>query len=102
MQCHQQYFRATNSEMVEIADDNSVDLFISVAGDDYDPVPDPAVLVFPTSASQGMQICANITINDDMALEGDHSFTVNISFTMPDVSQGSPSDTDIVIADNEG
>ncbi len=88
--------------MVDLPDDISVDLFSSVAGDDYDPVPDPAVLVFPTSASEGMQICANIAISDDMALEGDHSFTVNISFTTPDVSQGSPSKADVVITDNDG
>ncbi len=65
-------------------------------------MPDPAVLVFPTSASEGMQICANISIIDDMALEGDHSFTVNISFTTPAVSQSSPSEADIAIADNDG
>ncbi len=65
-------------------------------------MPDPAVLVFPTSASEGMQICANINIIDDMALEGDHSFTVNISSTAPDISQGSPSKADVVITDNDG
>ncbi len=65
-------------------------------------MPDPPVLVFPTSATEGMQICANIAIIDDMALEGDHSFTINITSTLPDISRGSPSEADVVIADNDG
>ncbi len=94
----------TLSEMIKVTKDvpGSVDLFSSVASDDYNPVPAPAVLVFPTSASEGMPICANVSINDDMVLEGDHSFTVSISFTTPDVSQSSPSEADIVITDNDG
>ncbi len=64
-------------------------------------MPDPAVLVFPTSATEGIQICVNFTIIDDMALEGDHSFTVNISSTTPDTSQGLPSEAVVAIADND-
>ncbi len=79
-----------------------VDFFSSAASDDYNLVPDPLVLVFPTSASEGMQNCANIAIIDDTALESDHSFTINITSTSPDISQGSPSEADVVITDNDG
>ncbi len=79
-----------------------VDLFSSVAGEDYNLVPSPAVLVFfPTTTTEGVQSCLYFAIIDDTALEGNHSFTVNISSTSPDISRGSPSEADVVIADNE-
>ncbi len=73
----------------------------SVISEDYILVTDPLVLMFPTSATEGTEICEYITIIDDMALEGDHSFTIYIPSTSPDISQGLPSEADVVIADND-
>ncbi len=63
---------------------------------------DPAVLVFTSNSSDGTQVCAEIEIIDDAALEGQHNFTVNISSTTPAISLGLPFDAVIVIEDNDG
>ncbi len=89
------------SEMVKLTDDVLLLNWFSVAGEDYNLATEPLVLVFHTSATEGTEICENISIIDDMALEGDHSFTINIPSTSPDISQGSPSEADVVIADND-
>ena len=71
-------------------------------GMDYDEVPSPDVLVFPTSSTEGMILCSNITIIDDYALEGEHNFTVKISSAFPEISTGIPNETTISLEDNEG
>ncbi len=67
---------------------------------DYDAVPIPNPLVFPTSSTEGMELCAIIGITDDTALEGEHSFTVHITSTSPEISVGMAYAT-VEIQDNE-
>ncbi len=90
------------SEMVKLTDDVLLLTCFSVAGEDYSLVPNPVVLMIPTTVIEGMEIFKYITIIEDMALEGDHSFTINILSTSPNISRGSPSKADITIADNDG
>ncbi len=49
---------------------------------DYNAVPIPDPLVFPTNSTEGMELCAMIGIIDDAALEGEHSFSVHIELTI--------------------
>ncbi len=67
---------------------------------DYDAVPIPDPLVFPTNSTEGIVLCAMVGIIDDTALEGEHSFTVHITSTSPEISVGMAYAT-IVIQDNE-
>ncbi len=67
---------------------------------DYNAVPIPDPLVFRTSSTEGMVLCAMIGIINDTALEGEHSFTVRITATSPQVSVGMAYTT-IEIQDNE-
>ena len=78
-------------------------LFLSlVAGMDYSSTPVPDPVVFPTNSTEGMELCAEIMITDDSALEGEHNFTVNISSTSPEITLGDPYEATIVIQDNDG
>ncbi len=60
--------------------------YSAVSGTDYNAVPIPDPLVFPTSSTEGMELCAMIGIIDDTALEGEHSFSVHITSTSPQIS----------------
>ncbi len=68
---------------------------------DYDAVLIPNPLVFPTSSTEGMELCAVIGIIDDAALEGEHGFTVHITSTSPEISNGMALYATIEIQDNE-
>ena len=46
--------------------------------------------------------CATINSIDDLILEGDHSFTVSIASTSPNVTIAMPSSAEVTIMDNEG
>ncbi len=73
-----------------------------MAGEDFSLVPNPVVLTIPTTVIEGVPIFKYFTIIDDMALEGDHSFTISILSTSPNISRGSPSEADVEITDNDG
>ena len=49
-----------------------------------------------------VSLSVNISTVDDNALEGDHSFTVFISSTDPNVTIGNLSAQEVTINDNEG
>ena len=73
-----------------------------VAGMDYNATSVPDPVVFPTNSTEGMELCAEIAITDDSALEGEHNFTVSISPTSPEITLGDPYRATIVIQDNDG
>ena len=76
--------------------------FLPVRNADYS-VPDPLEVTFMDGSTfNGTTSCATITIIDDFVLEGDHSFTVGITSTNPDVTTAMPSSSAVNILDNEG
>jgi len=65
-------------------------------------VPVPFELTFDIMSTSGSLACINISIPQDLALEGDHEFTVHLSALSPDVvTIGSPANATVVIADDE-
>ncbi len=83
----------------------------SVNGQDYSPAMDPLEVLFVAGVvGQGSTACANISILDDLALEGQHNFSVTLAdfdlvAGMPDTARifvGTPSSASVVIEDNEG
>ncbi len=88
-----------------------IPFFYPVNGEDYSPVVDPLEVLFVAGfAGQGPTSCANISILDDFALEGPHSFMVAISdFEFVGAIPGTarifmetPSSASVIIEDNEG
>ena len=77
--------------------------FSLVEGEDFSGV-DSLVATFPAaSTSNGDVTCVDITILDDMALEGQHSFVVQIAHVSPDETNIiSPSIANVIIGDNDG
>ncbi len=80
-------------------------------GEDYSPVVDPLEVVFVAGvAGHGSTSCANVTILDDLVLEGPHSFTITLSEfnlvgAIPNTARifmGIPNLASVVIEDNEG
>ena len=70
-------------------------------GDDFS-VPDPFQVTFDTMSVNGSLACINITILQDAALEGDHSFAVHIVSVSPGVvTIISPTYSPVVIEDDE-
>jgi len=71
---------------------------------------DPLSITFPAVSSvNGATACANVTIIDDDALEGNHSFTVTVSSlelspggVYSGLEIGTPSSATINIIDNDG
>ena len=62
----------------------------------------PLQATFPTSSVEGSTSCVDIVILQDMGLEGDHSFDVEvISVTPPLVMVGTPSAETVTILDDE-
>ena len=73
---------------------------ILVAGSDY--VAGPLQATFPTSSMEGATSCVNISILQDMVLEGDHTFGVEVSSVTPSVViVGMPSEETVTILDDE-
>jgi len=65
-------------------------------------VPVPFELTFDVMSTSGSLACINISIPQDLALEGDHEFTIHLSALSPDVvTIGSPANATVVIADDE-
>ena len=65
-------------------------------------MPGPLQATFPTSSVEGSTSCVDIVILQDMALEGDHSFSVEVISATPSVVMvGTPSDETVTILDDE-
>ena len=72
----------------------------SVAGTDY--VAGPLQATFPTSSVEGSISCVDIVILQDLALEGDHSFGVEVISATPSVVVvGTPREEAVTILDDE-
>ena len=73
---------------------------LSVAGSDY--VAGPLQATFSTSSMEGATSCVNISILQDIVLEGDHSFGVEVTSATPSVVMvGTPSEETVTILDDE-
>ena len=78
--------------------------YSTVDGEDFTVAP-PGVFeatFVALSTSNGDRACDNITIIDDNALEGEHSFEIQIVSTDPLLNTISPASTVVTIQDNEG
>ena len=65
-------------------------------------MPGPLQATFPTSSVEGSTSCVDIGIMQDLALEGDHSFGVEvISASPPLVMVGTPREETVTILDDE-
>ena len=70
------------------------------AGTDY--VAEPLQATFPTSSMEGDISCVNISILQDLVLEGDHEFGVEVNSATPSVVMlGMPSEETVTILDDE-
>ena len=78
-------------------------IFPAVEGVDFS-VTDPTQLnvSFEAGSVNGDTDCINITILDDDALEGNHSFTVSLNPPAAPVKLTTPFSSPITIFDNEG
>jgi len=67
-------------------------------------VPDPMemTVIFTAGSMNGDQDCLTISILDDDALEGDHSFSVSLNPPAPPVTLTTPSSSPVTITDNDG
>ena len=72
----------------------------SVLGTDYSLASSPLTVTFPVGSADGDTTCVNITIVDDNALEGNHSFSVHLTNPSTGVVIGSHIYATIVIIDN--
>ena len=62
----------------------------------------PLQATFPTSSIEGATSCVNISILQDLVLEGDHSFGVEVTSATPSVVMvGTPSNETVTILDDE-
>ena len=68
-------------------------------GEDFSAA-DPLKVTFTPGVNEDMA-CAMVSIIDDTALEGDHSFSVTLASTVPPITINS-SPVEITIMDNEG
>ncbi len=63
-------------------------------------------ITFPVGSSNGNLSCANISIMDDEAIEGDHTFTLGFGDLLAPgpayVTIGSPAELTVIIHDNDG
>ena len=71
----------------------------AMLGTDYTSVSSDEV--FPSGSTDGAMKCVNITILDDITVEGNHSFTVTLTTSDPDVMLGN-NVTIITITENDG
>ena len=62
----------------------------------------PLQATFPTSSMEGATSCVNISILQDLVLEGDQSFGVEVTSATPSVVMvGMPSEETVTILDDE-
>ena len=71
-----------------------------IAGSDFDEV--NAGLSFPDGSENLSEVCANVTIIDNLAFEDTESFTLHIASMEAGVSILSPVYSTISITDNDG
>ena len=65
-------------------------------------MPGPLQATFPTSSVEGSTSCVDIVILQDLVLEGDHSFSVEVISATPSVVMvGTPSEETVTIIDDE-
>ena len=70
-------------------------------GTDYSSTSVSSDEVFPSGSNNGDTVCVDITILDDIAVEGNHSFTLTLTASDPDVMLGN-NVTVITITENDG
>ena len=62
----------------------------------------PLQAIFPISSIEGATSCVNISILQDLVLEGDHNFGVEVTSATPSVVMvGTPSEETVTILDDE-
>ena len=62
----------------------------------------PLQATFPTSSMEGDTSCVDISILQDLVLEGDHSFGIEVTSATPSVVMvGMPSEEAVTILDDE-
>ena len=62
----------------------------------------PLQATFPISSMEGSTSCVDINILQDMVLEGDHSFSVEVTSATPSVVMvGTPREGTVTILDDE-
>ena len=65
-------------------------------------MPGPLQAIFPTSSVEGSTSCVDIVILQDLVLEGDHSFSVEVISATPSVVMvGTPREETVTIIDDE-
>ena len=65
-------------------------------------MPGPLQATFPTSSVEGSTSCVDIVILQDLVLEGDHSFSVEVISATPSVVMvGTPREETVTIIDDE-
>ena len=78
-------------------------VFPTVDGEDFTVTDTTELDVFFAAGSMtGDTDCLTITILDDDALEGDHSFTVSLNPPAAPVTLTTPSSSPVTITDNDG
>ena len=71
-----------------------------IAGTDFDEV--NADLSFPAGSGDLSEVCANVTIIDNMAFEDSESFLLHITFMEAGIVEIPPMYTTVFITDNDG
>ena len=62
----------------------------------------PLQAIFPISSMEGATSCVNISILQDLVMEGDHNFGVEVTSVTPSVViVGTPSEETVTILDDE-
>ena len=62
----------------------------------------PLEAIFPISSMEGATSCVNISILQDLVMEGDHNFGVEVTSVTPSVViVGTPSEETVTILDDE-
>ena len=70
-------------------------------GTDYSSTSVSSDEVFPSGSTDSDTVCVDIAILDDNAVEGNHSFTLTLTTSDPDVMLGN-NVTVITITENDG
>lgn len=75
-----------------------LDVASAIAGSDYASL--VATLEFPVPSFDGSIQCTTVTIFDDILLEGDETFSMQLTVLTPDATQGN-NVTTIILEDDE-
>ena len=73
---------------------------LSTDGDDF-TLDSPFDVTFPVNSLSGSSQCADIILDEDSFIEGDHSFTVSIS-NPGGAGTAAPTEATVTIDDNDG